>query len=264
MLSALIPSQRGYPAMQLASQQVHCRLVQSGPLVLGSTLLKSPADDRFGTVRQLMRPFQPEYIVTADVPVLNLIGAFQKIGEDESLLVMDKDDYIGSLTYGRMFFHSLFVLCLFGRVLQLEEAMTHLITCDDDVCESLWKRLFPKKQEQALNNYKLGQHARGRSNGNGSPSQATKKTLLTSCISLSDKAYLVSRQFRFEGFEKPELTEILRLSKAIRNTCAHPESNKLGIYEDFKPRILADWIAKTDLLIERITDKINYNPSFRL
>jgi len=41
MLSALIRSQLSYPAMLLAEQLVHQRLVQSGPLVLGSNLLKT-------------------------------------------------------------------------------------------------------------------------------------------------------------------------------------------------------------------------------
>jgi hypothetical protein len=58
MLSALIPSQRSYPAMRLAPQQVHQRLVQPGPLVLGSTLLKFPApvSDRDRTVSRRSKP----------------------------------------------------------------------------------------------------------------------------------------------------------------------------------------------------------------
>src|SRR5512147_717095 len=58
MLSALIPSQRGYPAMQLAPQQVHRRLVQPGPLVLRSNLLKYPApvSDRDRTVSRRSKP----------------------------------------------------------------------------------------------------------------------------------------------------------------------------------------------------------------
>jgi hypothetical protein len=58
MLSALIPSQRSYPAMQLASQQVHWRLVQLGPLVLESTLLKfpTPVSDRDRTVSRRSKP----------------------------------------------------------------------------------------------------------------------------------------------------------------------------------------------------------------
>ena len=58
MLSALIPSQRGYPAMRLAPQQVHRRLVQPGPLVLGSNLLKLPApvSDRDRTVSRRSEP----------------------------------------------------------------------------------------------------------------------------------------------------------------------------------------------------------------
>ena len=58
MLSALIPSQRGYPAMRLASQQVHRRLVQPGPLVLRSNLLTIPApvSDRDRTVSRRSKP----------------------------------------------------------------------------------------------------------------------------------------------------------------------------------------------------------------
>jgi hypothetical protein len=58
MLSALIPSQRSYPAMRLASQQVHWRLVQPGPLVLRSNLLTFPApvSDRDRTVSRRSKP----------------------------------------------------------------------------------------------------------------------------------------------------------------------------------------------------------------
>jgi hypothetical protein len=41
MLSALIPSQHGYPAVPLAGQLVHQRLVPRGPLVLSGTPLKA-------------------------------------------------------------------------------------------------------------------------------------------------------------------------------------------------------------------------------
>ena len=41
MLSAVIHSQHSYPAMLLAEQLVHQRLVLPGPLVLGKTLLKN-------------------------------------------------------------------------------------------------------------------------------------------------------------------------------------------------------------------------------
>ena len=42
MLSAFITSKRGYPAVPLAEQLVHYWLVQLGPLVLKSGLLKFP------------------------------------------------------------------------------------------------------------------------------------------------------------------------------------------------------------------------------
>jgi hypothetical protein len=58
MLSALIPSRRSYPAMQLAPQQVHQRSVQHGPLVLESGPLKSPTPttDRDRTVSRRSEP----------------------------------------------------------------------------------------------------------------------------------------------------------------------------------------------------------------
>jgi hypothetical protein len=58
MLSALIPSGRGYSAMHLAIQQMHRRSVQPGPLVLGSTLLNIPAptSDRDRTVLRRSEP----------------------------------------------------------------------------------------------------------------------------------------------------------------------------------------------------------------
>ena len=58
MLSALIPSQRSYPAMLLAEQLVHQRLVHSGPLVLGTDPLKflTPTVDRDRTVSRRSEP----------------------------------------------------------------------------------------------------------------------------------------------------------------------------------------------------------------
>src|SRR3954468_8184739 len=58
MLSALIPSQRGYPALQLTPQPVHQRLVQPGPLVLRSEPLKlpTPITDRDRTVSRRSEP----------------------------------------------------------------------------------------------------------------------------------------------------------------------------------------------------------------
>ena len=58
MLSALIPSQRGYPAMQLTPQPAHQRLVQPGPLVLRSGPLKlpTPITDRDRTVSRRSEP----------------------------------------------------------------------------------------------------------------------------------------------------------------------------------------------------------------
>ena len=58
MLSAFIWSERRYPAMLLAEQPVHQRFVRLGPLVLESTLLKSPTPtaDRDRTVSRRSEP----------------------------------------------------------------------------------------------------------------------------------------------------------------------------------------------------------------
>ena len=58
MLSALIPSIRGYPAMPLAEQLVHQRYVHPGPLVLGTAPLRSPTPtaDRDRTVSRRSEP----------------------------------------------------------------------------------------------------------------------------------------------------------------------------------------------------------------
>ena len=58
MLSALIPSRHSYPALQLASQLVHQRSVQLGPLVLESAPRKLPAPttDRDRTVSRRSEP----------------------------------------------------------------------------------------------------------------------------------------------------------------------------------------------------------------
>jgi hypothetical protein len=58
MLSAVIPSGPGYPAMRLAPQPEHQRSVHPGPLVLGTDPLKSPAPtaDRDRTVSRRSKP----------------------------------------------------------------------------------------------------------------------------------------------------------------------------------------------------------------
>ena len=58
MLSALIPTELGYPAVLLAEQPVHQRFVHPGPLVLGTASLKSPAPtpDRGRTVSRRSEP----------------------------------------------------------------------------------------------------------------------------------------------------------------------------------------------------------------
>ena len=58
MLSALIPSRRGYPAVLLAEQLVHRRSVHHGPLVLVTAPRKFPAPtiDRDRTVSRRSEP----------------------------------------------------------------------------------------------------------------------------------------------------------------------------------------------------------------
>ena len=58
MLSALILTQHGYPAVQLAPQPVDQRFVRPGPLVLRSVLLKfpTPTTDRDRTVSRRSEP----------------------------------------------------------------------------------------------------------------------------------------------------------------------------------------------------------------
>jgi hypothetical protein len=58
MLSALILTERSYPAVPLARQQVHQRFVRLGPLVLESGPLKllTPTTDRDRTVSRRSEP----------------------------------------------------------------------------------------------------------------------------------------------------------------------------------------------------------------
>ena len=58
MLSALIPSERCYPAVRLAPQPVHRRFVRPGPLVLRTAPLKfpTPTIDRDRTVSRRSEP----------------------------------------------------------------------------------------------------------------------------------------------------------------------------------------------------------------
>src|SRR2546427_8678454 len=58
MLSALIPAERGQPAVPLARQLAHQRFVRPGPLVLGAAPLRSPTPtaDRDRTVSRRSKP----------------------------------------------------------------------------------------------------------------------------------------------------------------------------------------------------------------
>ena len=58
MLSAVISFDRGYSAMRLAPQQIHQRIIHSGPLVLGTGPCKSPTptEDRDQTVSRRFKP----------------------------------------------------------------------------------------------------------------------------------------------------------------------------------------------------------------
>ena len=58
MLSAVIPSIHSYAALRLAPQQLHQRYVHPGPLVLGTSPLKSrtPTADRDRTVSRRSEP----------------------------------------------------------------------------------------------------------------------------------------------------------------------------------------------------------------
>ena len=58
MLSALISTERGYSALQLAPQQIYQRFVQPGPLVLrsGPRTLLTPTTDRDRTVSRRSEP----------------------------------------------------------------------------------------------------------------------------------------------------------------------------------------------------------------
>ena len=58
MLSAVIPSARGYPAVLLAQQPEHQRYVHPGPLVLRTAPLKlpTPTADRDRTVSRRSKP----------------------------------------------------------------------------------------------------------------------------------------------------------------------------------------------------------------
>ncbi len=58
MLSAVIRSERSYPAVPLARQQEHQRFVHPGPLVLGTDPLNSPTptEDRDQTVSRRFKP----------------------------------------------------------------------------------------------------------------------------------------------------------------------------------------------------------------
>src|ERR671922_1560288 len=58
MPSAVIPTERSYPAVRLAPQPVHQRYVHPGPLVLGTDPLKSrtPTADRDRPVSRRSKP----------------------------------------------------------------------------------------------------------------------------------------------------------------------------------------------------------------
>ena len=74
MLSALIPSEHSYPALQLVPKLVDQRFAQPGPLVLGSTSLKrfTPAVDKDQPVSRIFSRI-PTWIGLYIYP-LNLFG----------------------------------------------------------------------------------------------------------------------------------------------------------------------------------------------
>ena len=65
MLSALIPSGLGYPAVRLAAQQVDRRSVRHGPLVLVTAPLKTPTPtiDRDRTVTRRSEPSSRDTLI---------------------------------------------------------------------------------------------------------------------------------------------------------------------------------------------------------
>src|SRR6476619_2771382 len=69
MLSALIPSERGQPAVPLARQLAHQRFVRPGPLVLGAAPVKppTPTEDRDRTVSRRSKP-SPRAPLTGQQP----------------------------------------------------------------------------------------------------------------------------------------------------------------------------------------------------
>ncbi len=75
MLSALIWSARGYPAMQLALQPVYRRCVQPGPLVLRSAPFKfpTPTTDRDRTVSRRSEPSSRATIIGEQPNPWNLL-----------------------------------------------------------------------------------------------------------------------------------------------------------------------------------------------
>src|SRR6187200_3162725 len=65
MLSAVIPSERSYPAVPLARQPEHQRFVHPGHLVLRTATLNSPAPtaDRDQTVSRRFEPSSPTPLI---------------------------------------------------------------------------------------------------------------------------------------------------------------------------------------------------------
>src|SRR3954463_4876728 len=65
MLSAVIPAERGQPAVHLAVQLAHQRFVRPGPLVLGTALLKSltRTADRDRTVSRRSNPTSRTFLM---------------------------------------------------------------------------------------------------------------------------------------------------------------------------------------------------------
>ena len=100
MLSALIPSQRSYPAMQLASQQVHCRLVQLGPLVLESNLLKfpTPVSDRDRTVSRRSKPSSRTALIGEQPNPWDLLQPRDKVSRHRGAELRRRYELLGEIS----------------------------------------------------------------------------------------------------------------------------------------------------------------------
>ncbi len=100
MLSALILTQRGYPAVQLAPQPVYQRLVHTGPHVLRTDLrsFPTPTTDRDRTVSQRSEPSSRATLIGEQPNPWNLLKPQDVTSRHQGAHTLRRFEHLGAIS----------------------------------------------------------------------------------------------------------------------------------------------------------------------